>query len=152
MARTARYSTNSAVTDTLYIGYGNSLRGDDGVGLFVAQRLQGLAVHQLTPDLAEPISQAAKVIFIDADVTLAPGEVCRAPVVETQASLGHHCTPGELLAIARTLYGAAPPAGLISIGIESADLAEGLSAPVLAAAEVLVATLRPCPWMAKSSW
>ena len=133
------------MTETLYIGYGNSLRGDDGVGLFVAQRLRGLAVHQLTPDLAEPISKAAKVIFIDADVTLAPGEVRRAPVVDAQSSLGHHCTPGELLSIARLLYGAAPPAELISIGIESAELRESLSAPVLAAAEALVATLRPCP-------
>jgi hydrogenase maturation protease len=140
-----RCSTKYAVPDTLLIGYGNSLRGDDGVGLVVAQRLQGLAVHQLTPDLAEPISQAAKVIFIDADVRLPPGEVRRAPVVETQSSLGHHCTPGELLVIARTLYGHAPPAELISIGIESTEFRESLSAPVLTAAEQVVATLRPCP-------
>lgn len=133
-----RCSTKYAVTDTLFIGYGNSLRGDDGVGLVVAQRLQGLAVHQLTPDLAEPISQAAKVIFIDADVTLPAGEVRRAPVVETQSSIGHHCTPGELLVIARALYGQAPPAELISIGIESTEFRESLSAPVLAAAARLI--------------
>jgi hydrogenase maturation protease len=136
------------VTDTLYIGYGNSLRGDDGVGLYVAQRLQGLAVHQLTPELAEPISQASNVVFIDADITLAPGEVRRAPVVEAQSSLGHHCTPGELLVIARVLYGHAPPAELISIGIESTELAEALSPRVQAAAE---ATLRACLSKAESS-
>ena len=133
---------NCAVTETLYIGYGNSLRGDDGVGLFVAQRLQGLAVHQLTPELAEPISQAAKVVFIDADVTLPAGEIRRAPVVETQSSIGHHCTPGELLVIARALYGRAPEAELISIGIESTDLAETFSVKVQDAAARLLDSLR----------
>jgi hydrogenase maturation protease len=133
---------NCAVTETLYIGYGNSLRGDDGVGLFVAQRLQGLAVHQLTPDLAEPISQAAKVVFIDADVTLPAGEIRRAPVAETQSSIGHHCTPGELLVIARALYGRAPEAELISIGIESTDLAETFSVKVQDAAARLLDSFR----------
>lgn len=65
---------------TLIIGYGNPLRGDDGLGWHVAQRLAAVlpqhrarieVCHQLTPELAEPISRADLVIFIDAE-DLAP--------------------------------------------------------------------------------
>jgi hydrogenase maturation protease len=49
---------------TLIIGYGNPLREDDGVGWQVADQLlknsegsiKVLTAHQLTPELAEPIS------------------------------------------------------------------------------------------------
>ena len=57
----------------LIIGYGNTLRGDDGVGYKIAEIIEqwninnitSLAVHQLTPDLAENIAQADTVIFVD---------------------------------------------------------------------------------------
>ena len=46
----------------LVIGYGNTLRGDDGVGVLVADALEGwnqavrtLSVQQLTPELAADI-------------------------------------------------------------------------------------------------
>ena len=66
---------------TLIIGYGNPLRGDDGVGWEVASRLAAtipeeaahiMTVHQLTPELAESVSEAELVIFIDAS----DGENC----------------------------------------------------------------------------
>ena len=59
----------------LIIGYGNPLRGDDGVGWRVAEAAgtalpEGaatvLAVHQLTPELSAPISRAGRVVFVDA--------------------------------------------------------------------------------------
>src|SRR5262245_1795360 len=58
------------------IGYGNDLRGDDAVGLRAAQAVAawdmpgvcGLAVHQLTPELAEILAGAALAIFVDARV------------------------------------------------------------------------------------
>ena len=55
----------------LVIGYGNSLRGDDGAGPYAARLLQNMndeggwdivACHQLTPELAETISRASLVI------------------------------------------------------------------------------------------
>ena len=60
----------------LVIGYGNELRGDDGVGPRVARavsdwRLPGvtaLAVHQLAPELAEPLSLSDAAVFVDAAV------------------------------------------------------------------------------------
>ena len=64
----------------LIIGYGNPLRGDDGLGWRAAEQLaeiipqseaEVIACHQLTPELAEPISRARLVIFIDMSLELA---------------------------------------------------------------------------------
>ena len=69
--------------NTLVIGYGNVLRGDDGAGFLTAELLRDklrdpdieiLSQHQLLPELMEPISRAARVIFIDATVS---GRACR---------------------------------------------------------------------------
>jgi hydrogenase maturation protease len=69
---------------TLVIGYGNPLRRDDGFGYQVARRLAELlpadradviACHQLTPELAEPISRSELVIFVDARQGAEPGRV-----------------------------------------------------------------------------
>jgi hydrogenase maturation protease len=59
---------------TLVIGYGNTLRSDDGVGPLVAEQVdtwnllnvRSLSVHQLTPELAADIAQVETVFFIDA--------------------------------------------------------------------------------------
>lgn len=59
---------------TLVIGFGNTLRGDDGVGPLVAEQVdtwnlrnvRSLSVHQLTPELAADIAQVETVFFIDA--------------------------------------------------------------------------------------
>src|ERR1035441_10847597 len=66
----------------LVIGYGNTLRRDDGVGPRVADAVAALAlpgVHALacpllTPELADPVSRARVAIFVDAAVD-APREV-----------------------------------------------------------------------------
>jgi len=59
----------------LIIGWGNPLRGDDGVGWRAAELLSGtlaghdVAVrvsHQLMPELAEEISRSEFVVFIAA--------------------------------------------------------------------------------------
>ena len=60
----------------LVIGYGNSLRGDDGVGRQVAEQVaawnlpqvSSLSVHQLTPELAESIAHTDVVLFVDASL------------------------------------------------------------------------------------
>ena len=72
----------SGPSGILVIGYGNTLRGDDGVGPKVAEtvgalRLPGvrtLICQQLSPEHAAPISVADTVIFVDAAVD-APEEV-----------------------------------------------------------------------------
>ena len=68
--------------DFLIIGYGNTLRGDDGAGPRVAEAVAALnypgvrtlVCPLLTPELADPISRAGAVLFVDAAVD-APHEV-----------------------------------------------------------------------------
>jgi len=117
----------------LIIGYGNSLRGDDGAGLLLAERLEQawrarhvaverLAVQQLMPELAWDIAQAAveAVLFVDTRA-VAPGETepgLQISPVESPAlspSLGHHLDPAVLLTYARLLYGKTLPAWLVTV-------------------------------------
>ena len=134
---------------TLIICYGNPLRGDDGLGWHVAGRLRGvirdpgveiLALHQLTPELMDDISRADRVIFIDACVGPIPGEI-QERIVEPQAAgpaFTHQASPAALLAGARTLYGHAPPATLITVAGAEFSLSEELSPAVGAAVECVV--------------
>jgi hydrogenase maturation protease len=113
----------------LVIGYGNSLRGDDGAGPFVARRLGAgaIACHQLTPELAELISRAPQVIFVDAHAGVPAGQIAIQRVQPSGSVALHRFDPETLLAWSQQLYGHAPEAMLIGIGVASFDLGEGLS-------------------------
>jgi hydrogenase maturation protease len=137
----------------LIIGYGNTLRGDDGLGPHVAERLAAdllpadrrIACHELTPELAVPLSEAALVIFVDVSRDRQPGEVTCERIVAAlpdQIAFSHALTPTALLALARDLYGASPPAWLLSAGADTLDFTEGLSPAVLAAMPALRDRLR----------
>jgi hydrogenase maturation protease len=124
----------------LIIGYGNALRGDDGVGPRVAEALRGapgveaVAVHQLTPEWAEPISRAGLVVFIDAAAGGRAGEVRCIPLAATPGRPGsHETTPAGLLAMAADWFGRCSLAYMVTIGGESFAVGEGLSAAVEAA-------------------
>jgi hydrogenase maturation protease len=125
----------------LIIGYGNPLRGDDGFGWHAAGRIgipashdtEILARHQLTPELAEPLSRADLAIFIDASGEQTPERlICRRiePNLEQAAAFTHQVDAGGLLSLARELYGAAPEAYVISAVAENFDCGETLSPQV----------------------
>jgi len=127
----------------LVLACGNALRGDDGVALHVAGCLRnGLCDpethiqtdHQWTPELAEPISKAELVIFLDASASIAPGKIaCQALQLNSNspASFTHQTSPAALLALAEGLYAMHPArAYLLTIGGACFDLKEGLSEPV----------------------
>jgi hydrogenase maturation protease len=144
----------------LIIGYGNPLRGDDGVGWRVVEALEGLvpegatiAVHQLMPELAEPISRAEVVVFVDAAAEGKPGEVNSFALGEDAGcqpalqSIGSHLTtPDALLAMARELFGRCPPAYMVTIAEESFELSEALSPAVEAAVPKAVAQIVRLVW------
>jgi hydrogenase maturation protease len=120
----------------LVIGYGNTLRRDDGVGPRVADAVAALAlpgVHALacpllTPELADPISRARVAIFVDAAVD-APREVqlrTLAPA-DTSQVMAHAASPATLLALARDVFGHAPEAWWLTIPAEDLGIGEELS-------------------------
>ncbi len=132
----------------LIIGCGNPLRGDDGVAshaLLYLERRPGLgdvaliSCHQLLPELAEPISRADRVIFIDARVSQSPTQTAglvEAHPVEPQdvssSAFSHHFGPPALLDYAQKLYGRRPEAFAVSVVGESFGYGEELSPSVRA--------------------
>ena len=141
--------------DVLVIGYGNPLRGDDGVGCVIAEELakrivdkqekvQVVACHQLSPELAEPVAETRAVIFIDASVELKPGEVRVSSVMPDRFSpavFAHSMKPSALLATASELFGQAPPAKCIVVGGSSFDAGMHLSPSVERAVPAAIAAV-----------
>jgi hydrogenase maturation protease len=85
----------------LVIGIGNPLRGDDGVGWHLVAGL-GLRRHQLTPELAETVAAAERLLVVDAWLA-PPGAVPRMrPVIPSVGWEGdsHRVDAPRLLAMA----------------------------------------------------
>ncbi|MBT8227750.1 MAG: hydrogenase maturation protease [Dactylosporangium sp.] len=135
----------------LVIGYGNSLRRDDGVGWHVAQALavdpraadlEVLAAHQLTPELAEDLHRATVAVLVDATPDAPPGswQVLRlSPAAQSPGGASSHaCTPQTLIALARQLYGGAPPVALVAVGTACFDDGDTLTPAVAAAVGPIV--------------
>jgi hydrogenase maturation protease len=136
-------------SSALIIGCGSTLRGDDALGCHAVVRLrelvtgsaQTLICHQLTPELAEPISRARLVVLIDARENCGPGTLVVDNVVAATAlsqALNHHFDLPHLLELAERLYGRRPPAFAVSIGGESWGFSESLSPAVEAAMPALI--------------
>ncbi len=134
----------------LIIGYGNTLRSDDGVGCVVADRLATRYAedarvvveirHQLLPEMAEAVARARWVMLIDAAADAPAGSVdCRRVEPETagvgSGGLGHLTSPAGLAGAAGALYGSAGDMWITTIGGACWDHGESLSAAVSAAAD-----------------
>ena len=121
------------------IGYGNTLRSDDGVGQIVATEIESWklpsvkshSLHQLTPELADILAQSSYAIFIDACPATEIGETIQIyplePIDSNNFSLGHISNPRSLLALTQALYSYTPPACAIAIPAVNFDLGETLS-------------------------
>jgi len=129
------------------------LRSDDGLAWRAADELRSssppdeieiVKVHQLAPELAEDVSRAAQVIFVDAAATGKPGTVECDRVLASAAEPGssHSFTPAALLQLAATLYGVAPLAFLVSVAGKCFEHSELLSAEVEQTLPRLVARIR----------
>jgi hydrogenase maturation protease len=120
----------------LVIGYGSSLRRDGAAGLIVAERLRALgrpdvsviAVPQLTPELALPISESRLCIFVDASSDPDNATVrMRSVRAEGTPNSTHSSDPSGLLALAKRLYDGSIRSWLLMIPVEDLSLGEGLS-------------------------
>ncbi len=139
----------------LVIGFGNTLRRDDGVGVRAAEVLEAeprLAVegvevrvaYQLLPEMALDFGAVSLVVLVDADMRGLPGSIEVRPIgvdavrsdADARAEPGassHHVGGGELVALAAELTGHRPEAVHVGIGIADIELGEGLSPAVEAA-------------------
>jgi hydrogenase maturation protease len=118
------------------IAYGNTLRSDDGVARRVAEELEALELPQiqviscdlLLPELAEPVSRAERVIFVDAEANSAgPVRAHKVVAAESSQLMAHHASATVILALARDVFGHAPEAWLVTIPGRDFGIGEGLS-------------------------
>jgi hydrogenase maturation protease len=156
--------------NTLFIGYGNPDRQDDGVAWHV---LTGIAKQigletspswedplpsnpeaefafnlQLTPEIAEDLTAYDRVCFVDAHTGRIPANVQMVQIFpEYQTSpFTHHLTPEMLLSMCSSMYNKAPAAILISVrgyefGFET-DLSTYTSSLVTEAVERAIGWLK----------
>ncbi len=159
------------MAEILIIGYGNTLRSDDGAGQRVAElvaewnlpNVRSLPVHQLTPELAEPISQAELVIFVDAypatsEQGLQVHQLCDSPPLESYPpyppflrggiessqglNIGHTGDPRSLLTLSQILYNNVPRAWWILVPAVNFEFGESFSPKTTENIECSLAQIR----------
>lgn len=121
----------------LLIGYGNSMRSDDGVGCYIADKVNELVpdlvdvikADQLTIEMADDIKDYKLVIFADANVK-EDDDFVTLVELKPDYKLGataHVLTPETLLAICQLLYSMCPKAYLLSVKAINLDFGGTLS-------------------------
>lgn len=138
----------------LILACGNTLRGDDGIGPWLASwaeerfgddtGVRVLSRQQWTLELAEEISMAETVLFVDCSATDLPGSVSivAAQPVAVESLATHHLGAPELLGLASKLYASLPHTALVmTVGAGSMELSEEFSQPMLDAIPLACAKL-----------
>lgn len=129
----------TTLLNNLVIGYGNSLRSDDGIGIQIAEtvaswhlpKVRSLALHQLTPELTAKLAQADLAIFVDAYLandtdTLKIHRL--QPLVSTKFPT-HLSDPRILLSLTQALYSKCPQAWWVLVPGVNFQLGDRLSPP-----------------------
>jgi hydrogenase maturation protease len=118
------------------LGFGNPLRGDDGVGWRVAeaaaQRWPGRLVvrtgQQLVPEWAADLIDADVAYFVDASLEVEEAELEVVPIDAVSAPIhGHALTPGQLLLLTRAAFGRVPRAFVLHVPAANFDFGDTLS-------------------------
>lgn len=137
----------------LLIGIGNPLRSDDGLGWRVAEQLAQESdtdydihtVHQLTPELAQWMTNANLVVMIDASYEGSPGELRIRPVSHSAqpGPVGtHYTTPEELAVLTVGVYGRCPPVVVVTMTGAHFGMGEQLSSVVAGRIQLVCEAVR----------
>ena len=133
-------SKENLISDCWVIGYGNSHRGDDGIGPYVANRVeqalkhrkgvQTRALYQLDPALIEELQDAATLIFVDASMEIIDNG-WKWTRIEPDFRGFYHVThlfgPCFLLGLIHSLYQRYPDTWLVTVQGDKFDFKESLT-------------------------
>jgi hydrogenase maturation protein HypF len=149
VTRPEKFKIQNSKCKVILIGYGNTLRGDDGAGQRVAAtvaewdlpNVRSIAVHQLLPELSESLAATQLAIFVDvylADTDQGIQVHCLHPnshlsnhtrqVSNSRPAVGHTADPRSLLALTQAVYGTTPLSWWILIPVVQFEFGEQLSA------------------------
>lgn len=123
---------------SLIVGYGNSLRSDDGIGVRVAEivtdwnlsELQTRSLHQLTPELAVDLAEVDLAIFVDAFQAVEEEGVKLYDLQPTDSGTirSHFADPRALLSLTQAVYGKCPQAWWLVVPGVNFQIGDRLSA------------------------
>lgn len=126
-----------ASVKSLVIGYGNSLRNDDGIGMRVAEivaswhlpQVRSLFLHQLTPELTAELAQVDLAIFVDACQAFDTNTIKLDRLKPSNAINfnSHFSDPRALLSLTQALFGECPQAWWVIVPGVNFELGDRLS-------------------------
>jgi hydrogenase maturation protease len=140
--------------EIVVIGFGNTLRQDDGFGPVVVDRLSARLDDErveciirgtLTPELAATLATARHVFFVDACAELAEGVAQKRRIdcdELANVSLVHFLSPEALLVWTKRVYSRTPTAELWLMGVEQTGLSETLTPLIAGKVDRFVEELR----------
>jgi hydrogenase maturation protease len=137
------------LADLLVIGYGNTLRRDDGVGPLVAEaieakklpRVWSLSLPQLAPEHGECLSRVKAVIFVDAAIDVGEVKLRKLEPATSSRVTTHAVSAPTLLAIAREYFDRAPRAWMLTIPGSDFSFGEDLSPEAAKAVDKAIAEI-----------
>ena len=138
------------MSKTLVIGYGNTLRSDDGVGVWIADRVGGLQIHnvevrtchQLHLELVPDLIDYERVILVDAGLSGEPIAVRKCnPSPALPSSTDHNVSPEVLQQLALELYDVPIDIHLYTVRGECFDFGSTFSPAVEARANKALAMI-----------
>jgi len=148
----------SITKSTCIVGIGNTLRGDDAVGKYVAEaigknNLPGITIiitQQLDIGLAEDLSKFGTVIFIDASLnektfSFEPLELQD----HTSQSISHHINADLLVRLTQQLFSTPTQFYICAIGASNFEMGNAISASTKANADAAIIVLTS--WLAASA-
>jgi hydrogenase maturation protease len=112
------------------IGYGNTLRGEDGFGVEVIQQLQKyelkdtklIELFQLTPELCLELLDVERIIFVDAYALKSHQYSLIVPISSyTDWNISHHFSPFTIIKMLETIYTHTPSYEIYSMATNSFD-------------------------------
>lgn len=122
------------------IGYGNLLRGDDGIGIIAVRQIREhldvdtYEYHQLNIEVLPILSEYENIIFIDCSTEIGHGEVvCQEiePDNKITLTMTHHLTPQQILQLLESLYNKNPKGYICKIGGRIFDFGSEISREVM---------------------
>ncbi len=135
----------------LVIGYGNPARGDDGLGPALADRLERLALPGVTVDADYQLAIEHAALAAEHDIVVFADAAAGGDAAFSFAPIGpagdasfstHAVTPGQVLALAGSCFGAAPAGYVLAIrGHALEGFTEGLTDAARAGLEVALGHL-----------